>query len=201
MFQHATENKCHNRLENYKFHNAEHHHRGQAHKHVRKRRQDDRRRINRTHRVGALPQSHSGLCGTLVGPGKDTHGTPVPLRREAVGCPRFAPRDTTTTTTRPRLPRHALVTHSFNSKIHDVWGIMTRVFCGSLASMHGLMPACPSQVPASGVTSLHMLFFWLKSASTVLQAPLPALLTVLARMGALTSFSSRAVGICLTGIL
>ena len=27
---------------------------------------------------GALPQSHPGLCGTPVGPGKDTHGTPVP---------------------------------------------------------------------------------------------------------------------------
>ena len=39
-------------------------------------------------RVGALPQSHPGLCGTLVGPGKDTHGTPVPLRREAVGGPK-----------------------------------------------------------------------------------------------------------------
>ena len=36
-------------------------------------------------RVGALPQSHLGLCGTLVGPGKDTHGTPVLLRRRAVG--------------------------------------------------------------------------------------------------------------------
>ena len=31
-----------------------------------------------TTRVGALPQSHPGLCGTLVGPSKDTHGTPVP---------------------------------------------------------------------------------------------------------------------------
>ena len=25
---------------------------------------------NRTHRVGALPQSHHGLCGTRVGPGR-----------------------------------------------------------------------------------------------------------------------------------
>ena len=31
-----------------------------------------------TVRVGALPQSHPGLCGTPVGPGRDTHGTPVP---------------------------------------------------------------------------------------------------------------------------
>ena len=38
-------------LENYRFHNAEHHHRGQAHKHARKRRQDDRRRTNRTHKI------------------------------------------------------------------------------------------------------------------------------------------------------
>ena len=36
---------------------------------------------------GALSQSHPGLCGTIVGPGKDTHGTPVPLRRKAVGGP------------------------------------------------------------------------------------------------------------------
>ena len=43
-------------------------------------------------------QSHPGLCGTLVGPGKDTHGAPVPLRREAVGGPKHAPRDTTETT-------------------------------------------------------------------------------------------------------
>ena len=83
------------------FHDANHHHRGQLHKHVRKRRRDDRRRTNRTHRVVALPQSHPGLCGTLVGPGKDTHSTPVPLRREAVGGPRHASHDTTITT-RPR---------------------------------------------------------------------------------------------------
>ena len=38
----------------------------------RMRRQIDRRRTNRTHRVGALPQSHPGLCGTLAAPGKDT---------------------------------------------------------------------------------------------------------------------------------
>ena len=31
-------------------------------------------------RVGAVPQSHPGLCGTPVGPSKDTHGTPVPDR-------------------------------------------------------------------------------------------------------------------------
>ena len=54
-------------------------------KHFRMRREDDSRRTNRTHRVGALPQSHPVLCGTLMGPTKDTHGTPVPLRREAVG--------------------------------------------------------------------------------------------------------------------
>ena len=91
----------HNWFGAVQFYSAEHHHRGQAHKHVRSRRQDDRRRTNRTHTVGALPQSHPGLCGTLVGPSKDTHGTPVPLRREAVGGPRHAPRDTTKTT-RPR---------------------------------------------------------------------------------------------------
>ena len=40
-------------------------------------------------------------CGTLAGPGKDTHGTPVLSRREAVGGLRHASRDTTKTT-RPR---------------------------------------------------------------------------------------------------
>ena len=60
--------------------------------------ENDRRRTNRTHRVGALPQSHHGLCGTLVDLGKDTHGTPVPLRREAVSGPQQASRDSTKTT-------------------------------------------------------------------------------------------------------
>ena len=70
----------HNCFGELQFYNAKHHHRGQAHK-------DDRRRTNRTHRVGALPQSDPGLCGTLVGPSKDTHRAPVPPRREAVGGP------------------------------------------------------------------------------------------------------------------
>ena len=70
--------------------NAKHHHRGQAHKHVRKRRQDDRRRTNRTQRVGALllmPSclgigGHTG--GSRQGQPRYTSGTPVRLRREAV---------------------------------------------------------------------------------------------------------------------
>ena len=37
-----------------------------------------------------------------MGPGKDTHGTPVLLRRKAVGGPTNASRDVTKTT-RPRL--------------------------------------------------------------------------------------------------
>ena len=82
---------------------------------VRSRRQDDRRRANHTHRVSALPQSHPGLCGTLVGPGKDTHGSPVPLRREAVGGPRHASRDTSETT-RPRLTAPRTVKESFEEQ-------------------------------------------------------------------------------------
>ena len=100
----------HNWFGAVQFYSAEHHHRGQAHKHVRSRRQDDRSRTNHTHTVGALPQSHPGLCGTLVGPNKDTHGAPVPLRREAVGGPRHAPRDTTKTT-RPRFTAPRLGTN------------------------------------------------------------------------------------------
>ena len=38
-------------------------------------------------RVGALLQSHPGLCGTPVGPGKDTHGTPVPEQGRPSGGP------------------------------------------------------------------------------------------------------------------
>ena len=91
----------HNRFGELQFYSAEHHHRGQAHKHVRKPRQHDRRRTNSTHRVGVLPQSHPGLCGTLVGPSKDTRGTPVPLQRKTVGGPQPASHDNTETT-RPR---------------------------------------------------------------------------------------------------
>ena len=51
--------------------------------------------------VGALPQGHPGLCGTPVGPGKETHGTPVPEQgRPWVGpqqLPRQRQRQTTTT--------------------------------------------------------------------------------------------------------
>ena len=46
-------------------------------------------------RVGALPQSHPGLCGTSVGPGKDTHGTQVPYR-EGRGWSAAASTKTTT---------------------------------------------------------------------------------------------------------
>ena len=63
------------------------------------------------------------------------------------------------------------------------------------------MRACPCRVSAHCSTALHMLFFWLKSASTFLRAPLPAPLTVLARVGALASFLSRADGNSLPGLL
>ena len=89
------------RARELQIHDAEHHHRGQAHTHVRKRRQNDRRRTDRTHRVGVLLPMPS--CLGIGGPGKNTHGTPVPLRRKAVGGPKQSPRDTTTTT-KPRLP-------------------------------------------------------------------------------------------------
>ena len=45
---------------------------------------------------------------------------------------------------------------------------MTPVYCGSLASVHGHTPACPHHVSASRSTARLMLFFCLKSASTVL---------------------------------
>ena len=47
---------------------------------------------------------------------------------------------------------------------------MTLVYCGSLASVHSHRPANPSRVSASCSTLLHMLSFWLESASTVLRA-------------------------------
>ena len=63
------------------------------HDHEHERTEHKTSRLQPTHtRVGALPQSHLGLCGTLVDPGKDTHATPVPLRRKAVGGRTQAPR-------------------------------------------------------------------------------------------------------------
>ena len=57
------------------------------HDHEHERTEHNMSRLQPTHRrVGALPQSHPGLCGTPVGPGKDTHGTPVP-GREGRGWP------------------------------------------------------------------------------------------------------------------
>ena len=41
--------------------------------------------------VGALVAHHFGLVITPVCPGKDTHGTLVPLRRKAVSGPNNAP--------------------------------------------------------------------------------------------------------------
>ena len=68
------------RTRTLQFHNGEHHYGGQGHKHVRKRIRDYSRRTVLTHRDGALFPMPSclGIGGTLVGPGKDTHGTPVP---------------------------------------------------------------------------------------------------------------------------
>ena len=51
-------------------------------------------------RIVALPQSHPGLCGTPVGPGKDTHGTPVP-DRERRGWPNATSTKTTTAKRQP----------------------------------------------------------------------------------------------------
>ena len=61
--------------------------------------------------TGDAPRARTGLalchrvildsCGTLVGPGKDAHGTPVPLRKKAVGGPKKASHDNTKTT-RPK---------------------------------------------------------------------------------------------------
>ena len=45
-----------------------------------------------TTRVGALVIHHPGWIITPVGPGKDTHGTLGPLRREAVGGPTTRPK-------------------------------------------------------------------------------------------------------------
>ena len=48
-------------------------------------------------RVGALPQSHPGLCGTPVGPGMVTHGTGRAVHWKAVGGAQPAPRRPTKT--------------------------------------------------------------------------------------------------------
>ena len=67
--------------------------------------------VNGDKMTGDAPTARTGLalCHRVIldsvahwwVPGKDTHGTPVPLRMEAVGGPRHVPRDTTKTT-RPR---------------------------------------------------------------------------------------------------
>ena len=51
-YSNMPQNTNHKWFGELRFHSAEHPHRGQAHTHVRIRRQDDRRRTNRTHRVG-----------------------------------------------------------------------------------------------------------------------------------------------------
>ena len=70
-------------------------------------------RLQHTQWVGALSQSHPGLCGTPVGAKQG--GTLGPLRWKAVGGPTTS-HDTCAqqyhkTLTRPRLPSHALVTN------------------------------------------------------------------------------------------
>ena len=45
----------------------------------------------------------------------------------------------------------------------------TLVYCGSPASVHDHLPACPCRVSASRSTPLFMQLFWLKAASTVLR--------------------------------
>ena len=54
-----------------------------------------------------------------------------------------------------------------SSSINFLTFEMTRQYCGSL---HRHTAASSSRVSASCSTSLHMLFFWLRSASTVLRA-------------------------------
>ena len=64
---------CH-RTRALQFHNAEHNHRGQGHKHVRKRRQDYSRRTDLTHRVGALLPMPSCLgIGRHTGESRQGH--------------------------------------------------------------------------------------------------------------------------------
>ena len=61
-----------------------------------------RQQTDRPHTQGwrFAPRCHLAWAseGTLVGPGKDTQGTPVPLRRKAVGGPTDASRDHNDTT-------------------------------------------------------------------------------------------------------
>ena len=72
-------------------HDAKHHRRGQVHQHVRS-----------SHAQGWRSATESSwTLWHTGGPDKDTHGTPVPQRRGAVGGPRHASSDTIKTT-RPR---------------------------------------------------------------------------------------------------
>ena len=73
---------CHRRV--LQFHNAEHHHRGQGHKHIRKRRHDCRRCTDRTHRVGTLlpMPSRLGIGGHTGG---SRQGHPRYISAQTVG--------------------------------------------------------------------------------------------------------------------
>ena len=72
----------------------------------------------------------------------------------------------------------------------------TLVFCGSLASLYSYKPASPSPVSASCSTSLRA-HFLAQVCKHRLATVLPAFLTVLARIRAITSLSIGAVGNCL----
>ena len=61
---HSTKHVSHDWFGESQFYDGKLHRKGPAHKHGRKRRQDDRRPTNRTHRVCALPQSHPARTPT-----------------------------------------------------------------------------------------------------------------------------------------
>ena len=58
----------------------------------------------------------------------------------------------------------ALLNCSSTTWERSCWRNMTPVYCGSFASVHGLLPACPCRVSASRSMARICLFFWLKSA-------------------------------------
>ena len=103
MFQHATEHENHNWFGELQFYNAEYHHRGQAHKHVRKPRQDDRRCTSRTHRVGAFATESSWTLWHIGGvPAR----TPTEYQCFHGGRPWVARNQLHTTNTKSTRPRY-----------------------------------------------------------------------------------------------
>ena len=77
--------------------------------------------------VGAWPQSRPGLCGTLVDLGKDTNGTPVFLRRKAVGVHETTNDNKTKTDLESNVPSGNRCSHTLGILHHTLYIIHVHI--------------------------------------------------------------------------